>query len=161
MTFSQKAELDALHRMQVFLQQNTDALRPVIQSPSHTALGQAVTTLEAQAGAQHAAQVYATSQTAQKEVLREDLRLHHMQPIAAIAGANLAGTPQITKLKLGPKRLDDVRLVAAADGMAQAAALYTQVFLDYKLAATFLADLQAATAAVQTSLATRNSALQQ
>src|SRR6266571_4073195 len=82
-----------------------------------------------------------------------------MHPIAAIARANLAGTPQITKLKLGPKRLDDVLLVAAANGMAQAAALYTQVFLDHKLPPDFIAELQAASDAVQRAVATRNAAL--
>ena len=36
-TGSQKAELDALHRIQVFLQENTDALGPVNQSPPRAA----------------------------------------------------------------------------------------------------------------------------
>ena len=93
MTGKQKAELDALHRMQVFVHQNGDALGTVMQAPSRTGLDDAVTALETQAGSQSAALVYATSQTTQKFSAREDLRLHHMNPIAAIARISLAGTP--------------------------------------------------------------------
>ena len=152
MTGKQKAELDALHRMQVFVHQNSDALGTVMQAPSRTGLDDAVTALETQAGSQSAALVYATSQTTQKFSAREDLRLHHMNPIAAIARISLAGTPQIVHLRTPHKSIDDVRLVAAANGMAEAAALYTQVFID---------QLKAASAAVQTTVATRNKALQQ
>ena len=161
MTNRQKAELDALHRMQVFVHQNSDALGTVTQAPSRTALDAAVTALEAQAGTQSAAQVYATSQTTQKLSAREDLRLHHMAPIAAIARISLAGTPQIVHLRTPRKNIDDVRLVAAADGMADAAALYAQVFIDHKLPPDFIDQLKAASAAVQTTVATRNKALQQ
>ena len=161
MTNRQKAELDALHRMQVFVHQNGDALGTVMQAPSRTGLDDAVTALETQAGSQSAALVYATSQTTQKFSAREDLRLHHMNPIAAIARISLAGTPQIIDLRTPRKNIDDVRLVAAANGMAEAAALYTQVFIDHKLPADFIAQLEAATAALQATIATRNKALQQ
>jgi len=161
MTNRQKAELDALHRMQVFVHQNGDALGTVMQAPSRTGLDDAVTALETQAGSQSAALVYATSQTTQKFSAREDLRLHHMNPIAAIARISLAGTPQIIDLRTPRKNIDDVRLVAAANGMAQAAALYTQVFIDHKLPADFIAQLEAATAVLQATIATRNKALQQ
>src|SRR6266699_4397001 len=160
-TGSQKAELDALHRMQVFVHQNSDALGTVTQAPSRTALDAAVTALEAQAGTQSAAQVYATSQTTQKLSAREDLRLNHMHPIAAIARISLAGTPQIVHLRTPRKNMDGVRLVAAANGMAQAAGLYTEAFIDHKLPANFIAQLNSATAAVQSTVESRNAALQQ
>src|ERR1043166_7109994 len=99
MTGSQKAELDALHRMQVFVQQNSAALGPIMQAPSRTALDDAVTAREKEAGTQSAAQVYATSQTTQKLLAREELRNNHMHPIAAIARISLAGTPQIVHLR--------------------------------------------------------------
>src|SRR5258708_1936818 len=160
MNVSQKAELDALHRIQVFFTQNAAVLGAVPEAPPKPALDHAVTALEAKAGDQHAAQVYAASQTAEKQALRDDLLVHHMHPIAAIARASLAGTPQISKFRMPSKAVDDVRLVAAVVAMAQAAALYTQVFLDHKLPQDFIAQLQVASDAVQKAIATRNAATQ-
>ena len=157
----QKAHLEALYRVQAYLNDHASVLGTVMESPSRAALDQAVSDLQTQAGKQSAAETYAVSQTAVKNKLREELRLHHMQPIAAIARGSLAGTPQINKLHLPPQNIDDAGLVQAADGMADAASLYSQVFIDHKLPADFIAQLQAAVAAVQGAMVTRRSALSQ
>ena len=146
--------------MQEFLLQNVDAVGAVNKAPPRAALDDAVNGLEAQSATQRAATTYATSQTTLKEAAREDLRVHHMGPIAAIARANLAGTPQISTLRLPGKRVSDGKLIADGTAMGQNAALYTQVFLDHQLPADFLTQLQAAVDAVKKTVAARNAALQ-
>lgn len=160
MTNKQKGEIEALRRMQVFLQKNAAALGPVIESPPKAALDEALTGLDTQVANQLSARVNAASRTAEKAVLREDLRLHHMQPITAIARANLAGTTAITALRLPDKKLNDERLAGWGDAMATAASQYTQVFLDHKLPADFIAQLQAAVAALRQATADRTAAVQ-
>lgn len=160
MTGTQKEELDALLRMQVFCVRNADALGTVAQSPSRTALDDAISALQGKAADQSATLMFATSQTKARDAAREDLRLHHMQPIAAIARAKLAGTPQIIDLRLPRKSVDDPTLVAAGMAMVGAAGLYTQVFIDQKMPADFLAQLQAAVDAVKGAIAARTDARQ-
>ena len=156
MKASQKERVNALHRVQYFLDQHGDAVGPVNQSRTRFALDDVVKQLGARAADQHAAEVAVKSRTEQKDELRETLHLVQAQRLAEIARAKLAGTPDITKLRLPPKDADDRGLVAAGDAMAQAAAKYERVFLDEQLPSAFIAELQAATDAVRKAIVMRD-----
>jgi hypothetical protein len=152
----QEARLTALQRIQGFLDANADALGTVNKATSRGALDQAVTALEQAAAKQGEAQTTATSRTKLKDALREELRLQHMQPIAAIATKKLTTTPLIVDLRLPVRRISDAGLIAAGTAMANAAGQYTQTFLDQQLPKEFIAELQASVAALQQAVVARD-----
>jgi hypothetical protein len=149
MTKSQNERLNALQRIQKYMDSNADALGTVSKSTSRTDLDTAVAALVQFGAQQEQAQTESTSRTKDTHAAREDLRLHHMQPIAAIARKKLGSTPTIQDMKLPAKSTSDAALVQKGIAMANAAAQYTQVFLDQQLPADFVAQLQAAVQAVK------------
>lgn len=152
----QQGRLDALHRIRSFMDANADAVGTVNQSSSRAALDDVLTRLEARASAQYGATVQATGGTQQKNELREDLRRHHMQPIAAIASATLAHTPFIAKLRLPNRKVNDSTLVAAGNAMADVAAQYANVFIEEQLPADFIEQLRASVEAVRQAAVARD-----
>ena len=153
----QQGRLDALHRIRAFMDENADALGNVNKSTSRLALDDVLTTLESHAAAQGAATVQAASATQAKNELREDLRLHHMQPIAAIARATLAHTPLIAKLRLPSQKVNDSTLIEKGTSMADVAGQYTKVFTDEQLPADFIAELRTSVEAVRKAAVSRDS----
>jgi hypothetical protein len=113
MTKSQAARLTALHRMQTYLDTNAADLGTISKSTSRTDLDTAVTGLEQFAAQQARAETAAASFTKAKGALREELRIGHMQPIAAIARKKLGSTPGMQVLALPHKSTSDVGLIAA------------------------------------------------
>lgn len=156
MNRSQQARLDALHRIQSFLDENATTLGNVNKSSARAALNDVLTELEARAAAQGASEVQATSSTLLKRELRDDLRLHHMQPVAAIARATLAHTPFIAKLRLPKKNVNDSSLVAAGNTMADVAGQYSDVFVAEQLPADFAAQLRSSVDAVRNAAVVRD-----
>jgi hypothetical protein len=153
---SQQARLDALHRIQAFMNDNADALGNVNKSTSRAALDDVLAALEARAEAQSSAETQAAGATTEKNALREDLRLHHMQPIAAIARATLAHTPLIAKLRLPAKTVNDSTLVQRGNSMADVAVQYSDVFIAEQLPADFIAQLRASVEAVRKAAVQRD-----
>jgi len=149
MNKGQQARLNALLRIQVYLDANAGALGSVSKSTSRSDLDSAVTGLKQYAAQQSQAENQAVSAKQVKDAAREDLRLYHMQPITAIAKKKLTNTPGIQELALPHKNVSDNDLIAAGTAMAAQAAQYTQVFLDQQLPADFIAQLQAAVKAVE------------
>ena len=155
MTKSQRARLDSLLRIRQFLDANDAALGTVNKATSRTDLDQAVTQLEAFAADQSLRETELTGRTKVKKDARDELRLQHMQPIAAIAKKKLGSTPVIQDLKLPAKSVSDTTLVADGRAMSQAAAQYTQTFIDQTMPADFLAQLKASVQALQDAVAAR------
>lgn len=159
MEIPQKSRLESLQRIQAFADHNAAALGPVNNSRTRRALDAIVPVLERHAADQHNAAVEAKSRTEIKQELRHDLRVHHMQPIAAIAKARLNGvadTPLMAKLQLPSGKLDDKALVAAGHSMVDAAQQYVQVFVDEQLPSTFIDELLTATNALGKATADRD-----
>ena len=156
MNKSQQSRLDALHRIQSFMTGNATALGSVNSATSRQALDELLTALDTRGAAQHAAEVQAASATQNKNELREDLRLHHMQPIAAIARATLAHTPFIAKLRLPSAKVNDSALVQRGTAMADVAGQYHKVFTDEQLPADFIDQLKASVDAVRKAAVARD-----
>ncbi|HVT38417.1 MAG TPA: hypothetical protein VHE78_05210 [Gemmatimonadaceae bacterium] len=157
----QEARLTTLQRIQGFLDANADALGTVNKATSRVALDQAVIALAQAAAKQGEAQTAATSRTKLKDALREELRVQHMQPIAAIAKKRLSTMPLIVDMRLPVRRISDAGLIAAGTAMANAAGQYTQTFLDQQLPKDFIAELQASVTAVQQAVVARDVVLTQ
>lgn len=155
MNRSQKERQESLFRTQKFMVDFNDKLGDVNSTQPRISLDRVVSDLEGLAGFQQHAPVVLKSRAVQKEDLREALRLENMQPIAAVARLKLSDSPLIVKLMLPPKGLDDASLIAAGDGMAEAAAQYKDVFLAQHFAPTFIEDLKAAIDAVRNSVVDR------
>jgi hypothetical protein len=153
----QQSRLDALRRVKAFLDENATALGNVNKSTSRAALDAVLASLEARAAVQDGATSQAASATQHKEDVREDLRLHHMQPIAAIARATLAHTPFISKLRLPRQNLKDSGLISAGTAMADVAAQYSDVFIAEQLPADFLAQLRTAVDTLKEAVVSRDS----
>jgi hypothetical protein len=149
MNKSQQARLTALQRIQVFKNANAAALGTISKSTSSTDLDTAVTALVQYVAQQALAEKQAISSKMVKDAAREDLRLNHLQAIAAIAKKKLTSTPDMQAFQLPHKNTSDINLIGQGTAMATAAAQYVQVFLDQQLPADFIDQLKAAVQAVQ------------
>ena len=159
MTQSQMARLDALRRMQGFMDASAGVLPAVSGAPARALLDTAVIALLRYGVDQSAAQTELTSRTKVKATLRDDLRVNHMQPIAAIAKKEPATLGAMQDLKLPGKGTKDALLVSKGYAMAAAATPVGQTFIDQHLPADFIAQLQAAVKAVDDVVQARNDAV--
>ena len=139
---SQRARLDSLSRIQQFLDTNDAALGTINKATSRRDLDAAVTQLNVFAADQSLKKTELTGRTKVKKDARDDLRLLHMQPIAAIARKKFGNTQVIQDLKLPSKSASDTTLLAEGAAMVKAASQYTQVFLDQQMPADFIAELE-------------------
>lgn len=156
MRFRERSRLTALRRTQSFLNQQTTALGDVNRSLSREALDDVVAELESRDAAQGSAAIQAESLTKLKHERRNDLRRHHMRPIAVIARSTLAHTPLITKLRVPVNMASDSSLIAAGHGMADAAERYREAFAREQLPADFIDQLRAAADAVREAAVRRD-----
>jgi hypothetical protein len=156
MKHAQQSRLNALHLTKAFLDENADALGSVNKSTSRLALDDSVVTLDDRAQAQVAAELQAASTTLEKTAIREDLRLQHMHPVAAIARATLAHVPAIADMRLPAKNVNDATLIARGAAMANVAAQYSDVFIGEQLPADFLAQLHASVDSVRSAVNRRD-----
>jgi hypothetical protein len=144
-----RIRLEALRRIQLFIDEHADALGNLSSADACRALDETVTKLDALALRQREAQVDCANQTKIKHERREELMRRHMYPIAAIARVHLGATPQITDMQCPTLRDADCTLVAAATVMANAAATHRSVFTDQQLPADFVRELRSAADALK------------
>ena len=95
-------------------------------------------------------QTQATGRKLEAQV--RSLRGNHLRPIVTIAKANVEGHPGIERaVRLPPNSLSVTKLLAEAQAIHDAAALYPPVFVDNGRPADFLEQLQGAIDAIRTS----------
>jgi hypothetical protein len=154
---------DTLRRIQNWLTASDATLgTPLISTTTgRQKLDGLVTQMSTAADSQAAGKVNAKNETANQRNLRLALRLDHMRPIAHVAKATLKDVPQFSALVMPPSDMSAANLVPYANGMAQAAQQYAQVFTSNGLPADFVAQLQAAAAAVRASIDTRATSIAQ
>ena len=155
---NQQALYQAFQRAEQFLATHTADLGPVATAAAHTTFNSVLAAIPALAATQYGAKETAVGCTRKRDQLRETLRLGHMRPIASIARTTLAGTPENVQFQLPRANMQDDRLLAAADAMANRASPYTTTFTAHALPDDFIAQLQAATAAVRQAVTDRANA---
>jgi hypothetical protein len=151
----QSRVLETPRRVQGFLDRNDEVLGTINQSGFRRKLDDIVARLSTHAVDQDAGRVNSEGETARNRVLRVDLRVRYMRPIASIARAELGQTPEFRALTLPDPRASTNRLLAAAGAMADAAAMHAEIFIDGGLPADFAARLLAAADAVKQSIDAR------
>jgi len=145
-------------RIQAFLVANDAVLGNINKSGMRTDLDAILAALGDSGGKQAAGRVNAIGETAKQRTLRLALRLHHMQPIAAVARAKLRTVPNFEAMTMPNPNIRIVSLLAHAHGMAEASQPYAHVFIDAGLSNDFIEQLSAAADAVKASIDTRAAA---
>ena len=156
MQTTQGSVLESLRAVQTFLSDNGDKLADVVKTGARQKLDDAIVELTTHATDQQGSHLAAQGNTKKKRTLQIILRRDHMAPIARIARAELPPVPEVEPLKMPKGRPTAERLAALADGMAKAAAPFTDTFVSAGLPSDFIAQLNAATNAMVSEVNQRN-----
>lgn len=148
MQITQGHMLLSLRAVQDFLDANSATLSAVVQTSTRQKLDDAVTELSGHASDQSGNTLSAQGSTKKHRALRTVLIRDYMAPIARIAQIELPFTPEIEPLRMPKARANVEQLVAAARGMATAAAPHAQTFIAAGLPVDFIVQLNAVSAAM-------------
>jgi len=159
MQLRQAHMLNSLRSADDFIDTNGDALGGVVNSSMRTMLRDSITELSGHASEQSGNTLEARGAT-KKHLADRTMLLHDcMAPIASIARVELASTPEIEPLRMPKARTNVEQLVAAANGMAKAAARHSQVFIDAGLPANFVTTLESMAQALLESQQARKASI--
>lgn len=155
MQTKQGVVLESLRAVNEFLNETADQLGDVVRTGVRRKLAEVLAALDTHATDQAAGSFVVQGATHQKYVLARRLRRRHMTPIARIARVELPRTPELAPLKMPKGRPTPERLIAHAEGMAQAAAPFAETFIAAGLPPDFVARLGAATSELRACVADR------
>ena len=142
MQLRQAHMLNSLRSAEDFVDTNRDTLGGVVNSSIRTTLRASISELSGHASEQTGNTLEARGSTQKHRADRAILLHDCMAPIASIARVELASTPEIEPLRMPKARTNVEQLLAAANGMAKAAAKHSPVFIDAGLPTDFLTTLQ-------------------
>jgi hypothetical protein len=143
--------LDALRRVQGFLDAQATALGSVIPASLRARLDGAVTQLAGFQVEQSATTGTARGEAANQAALRKAFRAQFFEPIGRIAKRSLKTVGEYPTLAVASARLKKSDFAAAAQALADSAAKYEKTFLDGGMQVDFLAQMRAAIAQMATS----------
>ena len=138
------ATLDALRRVQVFLDAQATALGAVVPASLRARLDSAVTQLAGFQQEQTTAMGSATGETANQAVLRKDFRSQFMRPIARIAKGSLKTASDYPTLAIASSTLRNSDFASAAQSLSDTAAKYEKTLTDGGMPLDFLAQMKSA-----------------
>ena len=152
MKYHEGSMLEALRRIDTFLDAQPTAFAPLMGSAARQELTDTITQLSASATAQEVGGRASRGETSKLGALRLALRIHQMDPIAAIAKLRLPAVPDFSSLTTPRSTVSTERLLAAAAAMGEAAARHAAVFTANGLPADFIVRLQASAQALQDAI---------
>lgn len=155
MRTKQGTVFQSLRAVQGFLTEHADKLAGVVQTGAKKRLEDAIAALDTHASTQTGSFIDSQSLTQRQKSLRTVLRRDHMAPVARIARADLPNTPEFRPLRMPRGRITPEKFAAAASGMAQVAARYTDTFTAAGMPADFVDRLDDAADNMLNSLADR------
>ena len=145
----EKRIIEAFQRVKTFLEVNP-APSTAGFTEAKAMLDDAVSQLAELSSAQVFGVQLTRAERARLAEAKRKLRHHHMKPIVTIARAQIETTPNIAKaLSLPPSGLGVVNLVAAAEAMKDAAALFPETFVTAGRPQDFLEQFDQAIQAVE------------
>jgi hypothetical protein len=150
--------LGSLRSAKVFIDTNLDALAPSVKRGAKSKLDRTIASLTNHATNQAGDHLLSLGLTRAKASLREMLVEDHMTPIARIARAELPDAPEMAPLRMPSGELSVERLVAHAEGMANAAEPFAASFIEWGLSPTFIDELRQACADLRGSIDDRTMA---
>jgi hypothetical protein len=137
-----------LHGIMSFLNDNPE-FASLKESTARKNIEAAAATIDALGAEQKNSAVTGKTETAAQRDLRLALRKYHMEAIVNAAEmANLSGD-DLSALQMPTSRLSVPQLIKAAHGMSKAATTYAPALIAAGLSADFVAQLDAATAALE------------
>ena len=138
--------LDSLENVRRYFYDNKASFTAVVTEPTLLKLDSSIVELGSTASAQNQHTRDLKGSYALQAKYRKALIRDHMIPIARIAKLELADAekPELVKLTVPRKKVSVQQLVAAADGMAEAARAHAQVFIDAGRSPDFIDRLKAA-----------------
>jgi hypothetical protein len=152
----QNAVFDALQRAQRYFDENGVLFTSVDLAVARKRLDDVVASFTTHAFDQDAGLRSARGETAIQRQLRVKLRREQMRPIAVVARRNLKDTPQFVALQMPKTTLKGQAFAASVKGMADAATIHKDTLLANGLPSTFLEDLHAGLAKLESSLGSRD-----
>jgi hypothetical protein len=151
----QGAVLESLRNVETFLDEHAERLADVVDTGARRKLDELLAELETHASDQVADNLGAQGALNTTQMLQRRLRRWHMRPIARIARSDLPVTSAVEPLKMPKGKPTAERLVAYAEGMAQAAAPFADTFVEAGLPSDFIARLKTATNELRTAVNAR------
>ena len=148
MRTNQSTILRTLRNSQQFIDAHADTLGAIATSGARKDLDASIIDLDGHARTQAGQATVARGKTKELYARRTQLLQDHMAPIARIARIKLATVPNVQALRMPRGKPANESLVAAAKGMADAAAPYAGIFITAGLSADFLDSLITAANAV-------------
>ena len=152
---NQNAVLDAFQRTQRFLDESSALLNGADLIAERKRLDDVVTSFCGHAFDQDIRNRVAKGETAKQHLLHVKLRVEQMQPIAVIARRNLRSTPEFKALQMPKSSVRGQAFVASAKGMADAATIRKDTLVAQGLPPTFIDDLNAGAAKIESSMSDR------
>jgi hypothetical protein len=149
MQFRQGKLVEALDRVEDFLEKNAELMDTIISSVTHQNFSASRARMEEHLTAQNEHTRGITATVGAKQSLRRRLVRKHMRPIAIIARAQLPEMQEFGALSAPPGRESDLALATAAVGMARAARVHQAAFLAAGFAPDFIEQLVAAAEALK------------
>jgi hypothetical protein len=140
--------LQSLRAVEEFLDVNAARLEGVVNTGVRQKLGETISALEMYVAEQAGSSLASQGATQRNRALRTVLVRDHMAPIARLVQAELPPAPEVDALRMPNPAWSIERLAAAAHGMAQAAAPFTDAFVAAGMKPDFVTRLTAAADAV-------------
>lgn len=147
--------LQSLRAVEEFLDVNAATLDGVVKTGTRQKLGETIAALEMYVAEQAGSSLASQGATQQNRALRLTLVRDHMAPIARLVEADLPPAHQVDALRMPQQSWSIERLAAAAHGMAQAAAPYSDEFVRAGLRPDFVTRLTAAADAMVEAVSER------
>ena len=144
--------LESLRSVEKFLDDNAERLADVVDTGARRKLDELLAELATHATDQVGDNLGSQGAMKMTRMLKRRLRRWHMRPIARIARSDLPVTSAVEPLKMPKGKPTAERLVAYAEGMAQAAAPFSDTFVSAGLPSDFIARLKAATNALRAAV---------
>lgn len=139
----QSTILSTAHHVLSFLRTHEALMGPNLVSARRN-LNDAVGKLEALAVSQASSIIASQGATARARAQRTFLRTHHMNAVRQVAKQALPDVPQLSALTAPTRNLSHASLVAVANGMADAAEPYEEIFISNGMPDQFIAALREA-----------------
>jgi hypothetical protein len=151
----QQRQLDALRRVQDFLDTHADRVGALKESEGRQQLDDTVEQLATHGDDQGTSDLEMAGQIKREKSLISDLRAQHMQPIATFARAKLRGVPDFAALTKSGSKMRPKQLVQSARAMATAAAPHADALTRGGFPSDTIAQLGAAAKSLEDAITER------
>ncbi|HXT16339.1 MAG TPA: hypothetical protein VN706_11955 [Gemmatimonadaceae bacterium] len=155
MNHRQGSTINTLHAIETFLDAN-ELFAPLKDSVARKNIDAAITALDRFGALQSGGRQAARLETANRRNLRLALRIYHMDAIEHAARIALPNSPDLAELSVPRGKVSAQQLLKAAAGMSEAGTTHSATLIAAGVPANFVAELDAAAAALAASLAERN-----